>query len=202
MSELTFSECWIHIQEENVPFLAKWNMLWLMFQTITFVPMAAVTIYRLKNQIANEDYYDTKKPLPYSFTDLLIKIYISFYIIFYVPELIIHLFNIDKICKICSIVHHIVTIWGAYNSLKIRHFAWFCIAPPSFHALLLIYPNKQYFLNYLYLITIICTYFGLKQRPYKGRTEYDNSIIYIYLLIFPLLGFWKFNCKNVIELKH
>ena len=199
MTELTFHECLNHIGNEDVPFLAKWNMLWLMFQTVTLAPMMAITLYRLKNQLANEEYYNNK-PLPSSLLDTFIRIYIFFYIIFYIPELIIHLFNINKICKFFSIVHHLVTIWGAYNSMYIKHFPWFCIAPPSFHALLLIYPNHTY-LNYFYLLTIILTYYGLKQKPYKGRKEFDNSILYIHLLILPLLGFWKFNCRNIIEFK-
>jgi hypothetical protein len=55
-------------------------------------------------------------------------------------------------------------------------------------------------LNYIYLLTIISGYYGLSQKPFKGRYFYDGIRNYILMLIVPLLGMWYYNCTNEIRM--
>lgn len=199
MVQLGFWECVDILKNPEAGFIPKWNVLWYWYQLLTFIPLLIFSYIRWKRPLNNEEYYDSKKEFPkHYWIDVFSKFHAFVYFFFYAPELIFNLFEIGKICKICYIVHHILTIYGSVCIFKMGYVAWFVQLPPGIHTLLLMFPTWK-FLNYVYLSSCIICYIGTRQRPFKGRWSYDNLALYLILLFFPLAGLWWFNCSNQIS---
>jgi hypothetical protein len=199
MVQLGFQDCLDILSNPEGSYLSKWNVLWYWYQLLSFIPLVILTWIRFRNPLKNEDYYDNKKELPkQTILDVLGKIQASIYAFFYAPELVMNLFHLHSICKICYIIHHIFTIYGAYIIVKMNHISWFVFFPPAFHTLLLVFPTWGS-LNYFYILSIINCYYGCMQKPYKGRWTYNQLSMYLVSLVLPLSGLWLFGCSNQIS---
>lgn len=195
----TYIEYIYSLSNDGNSFLIKWNVCWMLYQTFAFFPMIWFSILRFRKQIENEEYYDKKKKFPSSFIDFATKIYTFFYFIFYVPELYLTLHEWATPCKLCYIIHHLATLFGAWNFMWVEYYPWFTLFPLAFHSLLIMFPSHTW-LNYIYISSILFCYYGLMQKPYVGRKHYDRIKVYIIMLTFPLIGLWFFTCTNYIHI--
>ena len=199
MEQLALLDYTKYLCDPNQVFLTKLNILWLFYQTLTYIPILIFTYLRFRKQLPNEAYYDTKKEFPTNWIDYVMKIHSYICIIFYVPELIINVYQLQSLCKMFFVYHHIVTLYAISHFLTMNHFPWFIIFPIGFHTVLLVFSEYK-FLNYFYLATIILCYIGCSQKPFKGRPAYDAMVTSIKFMTGAFVGLWFFNCSNGISI--
>lgn len=196
----SFSMTYDILSSDKYRFDTKIHTLWYFYQHITLLPMLYFSLVRFRKQIANEEYIEPKKEFKSYKIDSFVRFYTFIYFIFYFITILFSLRKITSPCKALSVAHHLVSLYGAVNFMKIKYFPWFTLLPLALHSALLTFP-KYTSLNYIYIISILICYYGLTQRPWNGRPGYQGIKYFIIGLIFPLLGIWWLNCHNVLILK-
>ena len=101
-------------------------------------------------------------------------------------------------CGASFLFHHIISIYGLPSMFNYTYSAWYLIGPPALHSFLMVFPQIK-FLNYIYLISVICFHYGLYVEPYASMKSIRHTRLGITLIEISCVLLWFFNCSNALE---
>jgi len=160
------------------------NSIFLFVSTLFYL---ITCIIRFKKQLANEEYFDKMKRIPTSYIDFLIKlISVLSYSLFLSSNFDINLFTNFDAYTLVNISFQLTLIYTIFGMFFIDYYPWFLILP--LFTLSTIQLQGYNSLTIIFILSLLLSYFGLSNRPYKERTNYHRlQISVISLMILSLL---------------
>jgi hypothetical protein len=171
---------------ENHDWKTKLDIIWHIYRFVSLIPLILFTLHRFRKQLPNEEYYDKSKNFPRSKIDSFTKMYSFFSLCYYIFQ---H-FVVGMLLKNNSkqdFFKNMISIYGFWDFINIEYFPWFTLILLTFDSIVYIMGNHSKILNFFYLISILLCYYGLSNKPYQGRKNYNRIRLYLVLLIISLV---------------
>lgn len=172
--------------------------IWWTYSAISVFPLLIISIYKLCNPVIIHIYHD-KNPFPRTKIDKIAKIFLFFAPFYYLIDVVSNglRFNFYP-CKAAFFLHHLISSFFLPIMIKQNYYPWFCLAVPSFHAFLIIFPEVE-FLNFIYLGICMIYHYGLYQHPFTIMKDFNLLKIGTILLEISLILLWLLGCKNTFD---
>ena len=175
------------------------DIAWLWYSNIVLlVPLTIIFFYKLYNPIDWELVLH-KKGYKKSNLDKLITILASYPIFYYVTDSILLIATGRWMlpCGSSFFVHHVVAMVAMPFVVCVPYWSWFWLGPGFFHSYLNAFPDAQW-LNYIYLLIIICYQCGIHTTPLSKLRQYRFMKWGIVCIMLSVVPIWWNDCKNTL----
>ena len=181
----------------NIGWEKKIDVMWYAYQYATMIPIYILAFCRLYKQPNNEDYY--KRDFKANKWDILMKVYTFFYILYYSITFFPNVYEYHTPCRLLTALHHLCSVLGGVDYIRLDYFPWFTLLPLGIHSTLLYFPDN-FELCYVYIFSIIISFYALNQEPFNSKVKYKKMKRFIISLVAPLILMYFNHCHNVLDL--